>query len=100
GRLRTAGGGPAGPGAYAVRIDKLSVRPADAALPEDETGVEVIYVTSEYAGSTMMHFFRHAGGRVIEVEHHLSHREPETFDPGASYRLSWGVGDGRVLPLA
>ena len=94
------GAGPAGPGAYAIRIDRMAVRPADSALGPTEAGIDVTYVTSEYAGSTLMHFFRHGDGKVIEVEHHLSHRQPEIFEPGSSYRLAWPAEAGQVLSVA
>ncbi|MGF1624367.1 MAG: ABC transporter ATP-binding protein [Alphaproteobacteria bacterium] len=99
GQLRApAAGGPLGPGAYAIRIDRMAVRPPESPLDEAEAGIDVTYVTSEYTGSTLMHFFLHGGGKVIEVEHHLSHRQPETYEPGAPYRLAWPADAGQVLP--
>lgn len=89
-----------GPCAYAIRIDQLAVKPASAALGDHEAGMDFTFVTSEYSGSTMMHFFRHADGKVIEVERHLSHGKPEIFEPGTVYRLTWPADAGQVLPAA
>jgi ABC-type Fe3+/spermidine/putrescine transport system ATPase subunit len=101
GPLRAPPGAAAGgPAAYAIRIDRMTVRPAASALRPDETGLDVTYVTSEYTGSTLMHFFRHGGGKVMEVEHHLSHRQPEVYQAGERYRLAWPAAAGQVLPTA
>jgi putative spermidine/putrescine transport system ATP-binding protein len=84
---------PADVPAYAIRHDLIGIAPIEAPLGTGEAGVEARYVTSEYSGSTVMHFLELADRSVVEVEHHLGHGKPETFEPRRSYRLAWNVED-------
>ena len=38
-----------------------------------------------------------AGSRPVEVESHLSHRRPGSFDPGRRYALRWPAADALVF---
>jgi spermidine/putrescine transport system ATP-binding protein len=73
--------------AYAVRYDRLKPDGREAGLP-------AAYVTSEYLGSSIVHFFETPDGKVIEVEHHLSNGPPDSYSPGQTYRLAWDASDG------
>ena len=79
---------PGGP-AYAVRYDRIEVRPAPAETAPDEVAIEGTFVTSEYTGASVLSFFSLADGRVVEVEDHLSHRAPPTYAPQQRYGLVW-----------
>ncbi len=81
---------------YAIRYDRVSIRPKDAALREGETGIEGTFVASEYTGSAVNAFFTLADGSVFEVEQHLSQTTPSSFAPQAAYRLAWKREDALV----
>lgn len=76
---------------YAVRYDHIAVHEGDDT--DGLAGVEARYVTSEYLGSKFIYFFELDGGRVIEVERHLSRFEPARFERGAAYQLRWSLDD-------
>ena len=82
---------PAAKGAYAVRHDRI------APGPEGAVGLEAAYVASEYLGSAVVHLFKAPDGKVVEVEHHLSHGPPGAYEPGRTYRLSWRAQDALVF---
>ncbi|WP_337268470.1 ABC transporter ATP-binding protein [Oryzifoliimicrobium ureilyticus] len=82
--------------AYAIRYDRVSIRSETASLGEGETGIEATFITSEYTGSAVNAFFMLADGSVFEVEQHLSHTPPSTFEPQARYRLAWKREDALV----
>ena len=86
---------PSAEAAYAVRYDRVAVEPADdkAGGP----GLIASFVTSEYLGSSIMYFFEAAGGKVVEVEHHLSNGAPRTYEPRKPYRLRWKPEDAIVF---
>ncbi|MEM8947770.1 MAG: ABC transporter ATP-binding protein [Pseudomonadota bacterium] len=73
---------------YAIRYDQIAID-ENAEHP----GVEARYITSEYLGSTFIYFFELEGGRVIEVERHLSRFDPASLKRGAVYRLHWSPED-------
>ena len=73
---------------YAIRYDQIAID-ENAEHP----GVEARYITSEYLGSTFIYFFELEGGRVIEVERHLSRFDPATLKRGTVYRLHWSPED-------
>ncbi len=85
-----------GPGTYCVRFDKIRVAPATAAPRPGEAGVRATFITSEYSGPSITYFFEGQGNKVLEVEYHLSHRQPEEFSPGSEYSLLWSPGDALV----
>lgn len=98
GRFPLGAGEPrrTGAPAYAVRYDRIAVRPADAPPGDDEVRIEGTFVTSEYTGASVLSFFALADGRVVEVEDHLSHRAPPTYAPQQRYGLVWKRGDALV----
>ena len=75
--------------AYAIRHDRIAVRPVDTPFSPDEAGLCATFVASEYSGSSVLSFFATAGGQVIEVEDHLSLREPPNYAQKQSYALMW-----------
>jgi len=75
--------------AYAIRYDRIDVRPAGAARRDNEVGVEADFVASEYTGASQVSFFALPDGKVIEVESHASLRAPERYEPRARYSLIW-----------
>ncbi len=81
--------------AYAVRYDRVAVD-ADSDAGKGPS-VPASFVASEYLGSSIMYFFEAVGGKVIEVEHHLSNGAPKTFEPKKSYRLRWKPEDAIVF---
>ncbi len=82
--------------AYAIRYDRVSVRPREAAIAEDEIRIEANFVASEYSGAAVNSFFALDDGRVFEVESHLSHAAPETYAEQGRYALVWKREDALV----
>lgn len=82
--------------AYAIRYDRVSVRPPEAAITEDEIRIEANFVASEYSGAAVNSFFALDDGRVFEVESHLSHAAPETYAEKGRYALVWKREDALV----
>ena len=76
-------------GACCVRRDRIDVRPAGYRPAAGETAIAATCVTSEYSGSTIVYLFSLPGGKVVEVEYHLSHRRPEQLQEGGVYALVW-----------
>jgi spermidine/putrescine transport system ATP-binding protein len=81
--------------AYAIRYDRVVVD--GEGVGKNDPGFSASFVASEYLGSSIMYFFESAGGKVIEVEHHLSNGAPKTFEPRKSYRLRWKPEDAIVF---
>jgi putative spermidine/putrescine transport system ATP-binding protein len=92
-RIRAGSGAPA----YAIRHDLIAIRPADQQPKPGEAGITAAFVASEYSGSAVMYFFQLADASVVEVQHHLSHRAPENFEPRRPYGLIWKVDDAVVF---
>ena len=93
GGVRQASGRPA----YAIRYDRVTIRPRDAAAAGDEVRIEASFVASEYSGAAINSFFTLDDGRVFEVETHLSHAAPEAFEEKARYALVWKREDALVF---
>jgi putative spermidine/putrescine transport system ATP-binding protein len=85
-----------GPGVYCVRFDRIRVAPASEEPRPDETGVRASFITSEYSGPSITYFFEGQGNKVLEVEYHLSHRQPDEFSAGKEYALLWSPADALV----
>ena len=83
--------------AYAVRYDRVEVRPASVPAAVDEIRIEGAFIASEYSGSSVNSFFSLEDGRVFEVEAHLSHRSPEVYAPRERYGLIWKRGAALVF---
>jgi spermidine/putrescine transport system ATP-binding protein len=81
--------------AYAIRYDRVVVD--GEASGKNEPGFSASFVASEYLGSSIMYFFEAAGGKLIEVEHHLSNGAPRTYEPKKNYRLRWKPEDAIVF---
>ncbi|WP_131194981.1 ABC transporter ATP-binding protein [Lichenihabitans psoromatis] len=81
---------------YAIRQDLISVQATGEAAPGDPL-LRAIFVASEYSGPAVTSFFKLPSGAVVTVEDHLSHRDPQTFEPGRSYGLTWKVDDALLL---
>lgn len=90
-------GAPAGPGEYCIRFDKIHVDPAGGDLPAGKASLAARYITSEYSGPSIMYFFHGVGDKVLEVEYHLSHRQPEEFVAGKEYALQWDAQEALVF---
>jgi putative spermidine/putrescine transport system ATP-binding protein len=82
--------------AYAIRYDRVSVRPGDAVAADDEVRIDGTFVASEYSGSAINSFFALDDGRVFEVEAHLSRSVPETYAEHGRYALVWKREDALV----
>lgn len=83
--------------AYAIRYDRVDIRPAGAAAAADEVQIEGTFIASEYTGSAVNAFFSLDDGKVFEVEAHLSHRAPENYEPHRRYALAWKREDALVF---
>jgi spermidine/putrescine transport system ATP-binding protein len=81
--------------AYAIRYDRVAVD--SEASGKNDPGFLANFLASEYLGSSIMYFFEAAGGKVIEVEHHLSNGAPKTYEPKKTYRLRWKPEDAIVF---
>ena len=75
--------------AYAIRYDRISVRPYGSAARDGEVHIEAAFVASEYTGASQLSFFALPDGKVIEVESHVSQRAPERYEPQSRYSLVW-----------
>lgn len=75
--------------AYAIRQDRIGVRPQDAAPAGGEVRVEATFVASEYTGASQLSFFALPDGKIVEVESHVSQRAPERYEPQGHYSLVW-----------
>ncbi|MFC3073417.1 ABC transporter ATP-binding protein [Shinella pollutisoli] len=93
GGLTQASGKPG----YAIRYDRVSIRPRDAAPAGDEVRIEGSFVASEYSGAAVNSFFTLDDGRVFEVETHLSHAAPEAYEERGRYALVWKREDALVF---
>ncbi len=83
--------------AYAIRYDRVDIRPVGAAATADEVQIEGTFIASEYTGSAVNAFFSLDDGKVFEVEAHLSHRAPENYEPHRRYALAWKREDALVF---
>ena len=81
--------------AYAIRYDRVMVD--GETTDKGELGFSANFVASEYLGSSIMYFFEAAGGKVIEVEHHLSNGAPKIYEAQKTYRLRWKPEDAIVF---
>lgn len=81
---------------YAIRFDRVAIRPAGTVPAENEVGIEASFIASEYTGSAINSFFTLDDGKVFEVESHLSHSDPEQYQPHGRYSLIWKREDALV----
>ncbi|MXN51602.1 ATP-binding cassette domain-containing protein [Shinella sp. AETb1-6] len=93
GGIRQTSGKPA----YAIRYDRVAIRPTDAATADDEVRIEASFVASEYSGAAINSFFTLDDGRVFEVEQHLSHAAPAAYEEKGRYALVWKREDALVF---
>jgi putative spermidine/putrescine transport system ATP-binding protein len=89
--------GPADATVYAIRQDLISVVPGAGASAAEGALLSATFVASEYSGPAVTSFFRLPSGALVTVEDHLSHREPQTFEQGRSYGLTWKADEGLLL---
>jgi len=82
---------------YAIRQDLIAVRPTTADSAAGEPLLPATFVASEYSGPAVTSFFQLPSGAVITVEDHLSHRQPQTFEKGRAYGLTWKADDALLL---
>jgi putative spermidine/putrescine transport system ATP-binding protein len=87
---------PAAKPAYAIRFDRVAIRPIATSIADDEVKIEGTFIASEYTGSAINSFFSLDDGKVFEVESHLSQTAPETYEPHGRYSLVWKKGDALV----
>jgi len=59
--------------------------------------IEASFVASEYSGAAINSFFTLDDGRVFEVETHLSHAAPATYEEKGRYALVWKREDALVF---
>ena len=81
---------------YAIRYDRVAIRPESAPLAPGEAGVTATFIASEYTGAAINSFFTLSDGSVFEVEQHLSHAAPSSYEAQARYRLAWNREDALV----
>lgn len=72
---------------YAVRYDRTKAFRKGDALPGP--ALPARYLASEYLGSSVISFFETADHKQVEVDHHLSFGEPDAYEVGQDYVLSW-----------
>jgi len=85
------------PVCYGVRYDRIAVRDPAAAPAADEVRIEGAFVASEYTGASVLSFFALPDGRLVEVEDHLSHRAPPSYEPQRRYGLVWKRDDALLF---
>ncbi|MCX8998400.1 ABC transporter ATP-binding protein [Rhizobiaceae bacterium BDR2-2] len=82
--------------AYAIRYDRIAIRPAGTQAGDGEIGIEGTFLASEYTGSAITSFFTLDDGKVFEVETHLSQAAPQSYEPHGRYGLIWKKDDAIV----
>lgn len=81
---------------YAVRYDRISIRPVNQQSETDDVRIEGTFIASEYSGAAVNSFFTLDDGRVVEVESHLSRSAPGTCISQHRYALVWKSKDTLV----
>ncbi|MGP1254405.1 MAG: ABC transporter ATP-binding protein [Kiloniellales bacterium] len=89
---------------YCVRYDRIQVHRDSGTQPAATRSsgelamarLPARFITSEYSGATIIYFFSLADEKVVEVEYHLSHRQPDQFTEGDLYTLTWPREDALV----
>lgn len=82
--------------AYAIRFDRIAIRPPGTGTADGEVKVEGTFVTSEYTGAAINSFFALDDGIIFEVEQHLSQGAPEERQQQGRYSLVWSKEDALV----
>lgn len=82
--------------AYCIRYDRIHVEKDGVSATDGQASLPARYITSEYSGAAIIYFFQLADEKVVEVEYHLSHRQPDDFTEGDSYTLTWPREDALV----
>lgn len=82
---------------YAIRHDLIRIGPPEQGPATGEAGLRATFITREYSGSAVTHFFAAQDGQIVEVESHLSHRSPQELDAKRSYGLIWAAADAVVF---
>jgi ABC-type Fe3+/spermidine/putrescine transport system ATPase subunit len=72
---------------YAIRYDRTKAFRRGDALPGP--ALPARYLASEYLGSSVISFFETADHKQVEVDHHLSFGDPDEYEVGQDYVLSW-----------
>ncbi|WP_037312581.1 ABC transporter ATP-binding protein [Ruegeria halocynthiae] len=72
---------------YAVRYDRTKAFRKGDALPGP--ALPARFLASEYLGSSIISFFETADHKQVEVDHHLSFGDPDDYNVGEEYILSW-----------
>lgn len=96
-RLGAAPGNGGAAPAYAVRQDRIAVRPQEQGPSDGEQGVGGVFVASEYSGPSVLSFFTLDDGQIVEVEDHLSLRAPPAYAEKQRYSLVWNARDALVF---
>jgi ABC-type Fe3+/spermidine/putrescine transport system ATPase subunit len=96
--LPLPGAAAAGAAAYCIRADKVTVAESEAPAGPGEAGIAGRFIAGEYSGARVTYLFDVAGSRPVEVEYHLSHRRPGSFEAGRRYALRWPAADALVFP--
>jgi len=78
---------------YVVRYDKISICAPETRQPQGHGRMEAEFVTSEFLGSRVIHFFRCPDGSVIEAQQHLSAMETMALRQGEKQVLCWPLAD-------
>lgn len=95
--LPLPGEATAGAAAYCIRADRVTVAEETEPAAPGEAALPGRFIASEYSGARVTYLFDVAGSRPVEVEYHLSHRRPGSFDPGRRYALRWPATDALVF---
>lgn len=82
--------------AYAIRFDRIAIRPQGAGTADGEVKIEGTFIASEYTGAAVNSFFTLDDGGIFEVEQHLSHSAPEERQPHGRYSLVWNREEALV----
>ena len=80
----------------ALRFDRLSVKPESVADGR-AAAVPARFITSEFTGASVMSFFRTQEGQLLQVVTHLSGPEPETYEPGRTYQITFDPNEAIVF---
>ncbi|OLP50621.1 ABC transporter ATP-binding protein [Allorhizobium taibaishanense] len=75
--------------AYAIRHDRIAIRPTGTGLGGDEAAIEAQFLAEEYTGSAVYSFFTTEDGTLLEVETHLSKDTRPVLEPQGRYALVW-----------
>ena len=80
---------------YAIRYDLTKAFKEGETIPGP--ALPARFLASEYLGSSIIFLFETADHKRVEIDHHLSFGDPDEYQVGQQYILSWDPGQAIVF---